>query len=218
MRVLPNLILREVAKAQQRQRHFLKITVSSTRIYRFTDAGADVFFAGKWYLSRRFEFGDIEHTYEVPPDSTTLSLDNADSYWSNLTQDTDLRKSETVIYRVWLDQNLDVIGASSETDLTAVLWGIWDKMQIVQPTCEVDILDESIKSKMCRLRKHSPNCRWVFKGTECAYAGAETWCDFTASRCVALANYNNFGGFQWLIDLKGKEISWGGKQKQWRYR
>ncbi len=218
MRVLPAIILRELAKGSQRQRHFLRITVASTKILRFTDAGQDILFNSKWYMARGFEFDNIQKSIEAAPDSTKLSLDNTDGYWSDLVASTDLRSSETVIFRVWLDNNLDVIGASSETDLTAPLWGYWDKMTISQSKADVDILDESIKSKKCRLRKHSPNCRWVFKGTECTYAAAETWCDYTRARCVALSNQINFGGFQWLLDLKGKEISWGGKAKQWKYR
>lgn len=218
MRVLPAIILRELAKASQRQRHFLRIAVSTSKVLRFTDAGVDIFFNGKWYTARGFEYNEITKSFEAAPDSTTLSLDNVDGYWSTLVQSVDLRGSETVLFRVWLDANLDVIGASSESDLTAVLWGVWDKTSLDQSKATVEVLDESIKSKRSRLRKHSPNCRWIFKGTECAYAGAETWCDFTYARCVALSNQVNFGGFQWLLDLKGKEISWGGKAKQWRYR
>jgi hypothetical protein len=218
LRTLPAAILREQVKPVVTERHFLKITVSASKILRYTDAGIDLFFAGSWWLARRFEFDDIERSFEAAPDSTTLRLDNVDGYFTRLVRDTDLRKSETIIYHVWLDQNMDVLGAAAESDLRIDLYGLWDKSEVVDSGVEVGILDESIKAKYCRLRRHSPNCRWIFKGTECAYAGAETWCDFTAARCVTLANYINFGGFQWLLDLKNKEISWGGKQKSWKYR
>ncbi len=302
MRVLPATILREIVKPVVRERHLLKITVSTAKILRYTDAGIDLPFAGAWWLSRRFKFDDIERSYEAAPDSTTLWLDNVDEYFTRLTRDTDLRKSETIIYTIWLDSNMDILGATTETDLSAPIYGVWDRSEVVNSEIKVDILDESIKAKYCRLRKHSPNCSWVFKGTECTYvsdtaktitvsiaspaivslvahaliadtpivfatSGAlptgmtagttyyvisaglgadtfqfsatlggaavntsggqsgihtvtafQTWCDFTPARCVVLTNYVNFGGFQWLLDLKNKDITWGGKQKQWKYR
>ncbi len=44
-------------------------------------------------------------------------------------------------------------------------------------------------------RKYSPFCELDFKGEWCGYAGAETVCDRTLSRCQALGNSDNFGGF-----------------------
>lgn len=39
------------------------------------------------------------------------------------------------------------------------------------------------------------HCRFIFKGTLCAYAGAETTCNKTLVRCRALSNSERFGGF-----------------------
>lgn len=53
-------------------------------------------------------------------------------------------------------------------------------------------------------------CRWkIFKGTECAYAGDQSWCDRTYSRCSALANTANFGGERFLPSIINKDIWWG---------
>lgn len=42
-------------------------------------------------------------------------------------------------------------------------------------------------------------CRYkVFKGDRCGYAGIETACDRTLTRCIALANNARFGGFPGL--------------------
>lgn len=38
-------------------------------------------------------------------------------------------------------------------------------------------------------------CRFRFKSTECGYAGAETSCNRTFSRCLELANTERYGGF-----------------------
>ena len=39
------------------------------------------------------------------------------------------------------------------------------------------------------------NCSYQFKGVHCGYAGIETTCDRTLTRCRALSNQNRFGGF-----------------------
>lgn len=77
------------------------------------------------------------------------------------------------------------------------------------------ILKIGAKSEMARwtqkpLALHSVSCRWKeFKGTECTYAGAGTWCDRTYTRCEDLANQANYGGFRWLPSIMDKEIWWG---------
>lgn len=59
-----------------------------------------------------------------------------------------------------------------------------------------------LKSKLSLLSVQLPNrrfyrdtCQWGFKSTECGYAGAETTCNHTTARCLALANLKRFGGF-----------------------
>jgi len=65
------------------------------------------------------------------------------------------------------------------------------------------------------INHHSASCRWkVFKGTECAYSGGETWCDRSYTRCAALSNVANFGGFRWLPSIEDKVIWWGSTPKE----
>jgi hypothetical protein len=49
---------------------------------------------------------------------------------------------------------------------------------------------------------------WYLQGT-CRYTGAETWCDFSWERCLALGNTIHFEGRRWLTDLQDKKIWWG---------
>ncbi len=44
-------------------------------------------------------------------------------------------------------------------------------------------------------RKYSPFCELDFKGEWCKYAGDETLCDRTLTRCTELNNSENYGGF-----------------------
>jgi hypothetical protein len=61
------------------------------------------------------------------------------------------------------------------------------------------------------LNLHSPSCRWKeFKNAAtCKYAGAETWCDRTYTRCSSLGNTANYGGFRWLPSIVDKVLWWG---------
>jgi len=47
-----------------------------------------------------------------------------------------------------------------------------------------------------------------YQAGTCRYEGAETWCDHTKVRCQALANFNNFGGDEFISDLADKDVYW----------
>jgi len=46
-----------------------------------------------------------------------------------------------------------------------------------------------------RRKYNKNNCPWLFKGTDCKYAGADTTCDKTLTDCRTKSNQINFGGF-----------------------
>jgi phage-related protein len=48
---------------------------------------------------------------------------------------------------------------------------------------------------ICPRRRYDPSCQYQFKSEWCGYAGSETLCDRSLSRCQALSNSLNFGGF-----------------------
>jgi hypothetical protein len=56
---------------------------------------------------------------------------------------------------------------------------------------------------------YGAECRATFKSTRCGYVGAETWCDHSWERCIALNNKINFRGLRWLPYLIDKQIWWG---------
>ncbi len=47
-------------------------------------------------------------------------------------------------------------------------------------------------------RHFQSTCPWLFKGTECGYAGLELECDRSWSRCSELLNTERFGGFRFV--------------------
>ncbi len=59
-------------------------------------------------------------------------------------------------------------------------------------------------SRPLNKRMFSKVCNFIFKSSQCGYAGAETWCDKTLTRCEELNNQDNFGGFP---DLPGLQFA-----------
>lgn len=96
--------------------------------------------------------------------------------------------------------------------VTTVFTGILDACRINHQRAVFEVYNPLIfwKRKTPR-RIHQPSCPWPFKGSLCAYAGAETWCDQSFARCTALGNTINFGGFRYLPDLQDKQLWWGRK-------
>lgn len=88
--------------------------------------------------------------------------------------------------------------------------GLIDSWSMSEGKIEITVANILSQWAQRTLSKHSASCRWKeFKGTECGYAGSETWCDRTYARCEVLSNTASFGGFRWLPSIVDKEIWWG---------
>ena len=88
--------------------------------------------------------------------------------------------------------------------------GILDSWGISEDKLNLTVTNILSRWAQRTLSTHSSSCRWKqFKGEECGYVGAATWCDRTYARCLALGNEANFGGFKWLPSIVDKEIWWG---------
>ncbi len=51
------------------------------------------------------------------------------------------------------------------------------------------------------VQRGAVSCTFRFKGTYCAYAGADTSCDHTLADCVSKSNINRFGGFTTALEI-----------------
>lgn len=56
------------------------------------------------------------------------------------------------------------------------------------------------------LRRILRMCQWKFKGEECQYAGTELSCNKTLTRCIALNNVPQYGGFMGA-GMRGQKLS-----------
>lgn len=101
-----------------------------------------------------------------------------------------LRGRQVTITQVWLDTIADPTAFISDS-LSLVDCTITEKSVTFSMSSALDVLNVQLPRRA--LTRNF--CRFKFKGTECAYAGAETLCDKTLNRCRELENASRFGGF-----------------------
>ena len=88
--------------------------------------------------------------------------------------------------------------------------GLFSDYTVNDGSVEIELANEFILFSKKTIRKCRAMCQWTFKGTECTYSGAESWCDKTYDRCSTLSNTNNYGGFRWMPDAMENQVRWGG--------
>lgn len=212
VRSLPYEFFSELSKDLVYIRHLVTLFIGPT--IRWTDCDQDIFYANEWYEKKSISFDAANFSITPQADSISFSISNVDKFFSDLILNQDIRGKEAWIERVCLDNNLQIIGAASMMYL-----GFLDNIKVDRKIGNVKIYNHMIKWKTPTPRRdHSPNCPWVFKGTECGYSGTETWCDYTTERCKQFNNRINFGGFAHISKMAQKEIWWGTKQKIWNSR
>jgi hypothetical protein len=156
------------------------------------------------YATRGFEFESINYTLSNVMDDCTLRIDNLDSVLTAIFVDGTVEETKASVYIGLLDSAGDIVGT------VLMFTGEVDAFELDET--EVRLVIGSMFTRWANqaYNKHSAYCRWkVFKGTECAYAGAGTWCDRSYVRCNTLGNAANFGGFRFLPSIENKKIWWG---------
>jgi len=156
------------------------------------------------YQSRNFEFEGINYTLSNVMDDCTLRIDNLDSVLTPIFVGETIEGKTASVYLGLLDTDDKVLGT------VLMFTGEVDSFELNES--EVRLVIGSIFTRWGHqaVNVHPSSCRWkVFKGTECAYGGAETSCDRTYVRCTTLGNIANFGGFRWLPSIENKQFQWG---------
>ena len=193
-------------------RPFLLIFLNVGSGHRFTDCDIPLVINGNRYEPRGFRITDISYSMQNIVDQAQFEIDNIDETLTSDFIGGTPQGSDAVLYGVALDSNYEPAGDSSSSGGYAVTLfegqiGEWS-LDEAQLNCA--IVNQLVQWTQRTLSDHSASCRWKeFKGTECGYSGAGTWCDRTYARCSALGNTANFGGFRWLPSIQDKAIWWG---------
>ena len=214
MRTLPALVTAELLKDAIMLRHLFKLVGATTRYW--TDCDQNVYFAGHWWEARGITFDSTTSALETDAETISVKIDNVGDWFSDIALAENLQKKAFYIYYVALDKNLDVVGCTVEADLPIIFDGFIDAMDIDRKEAVIDVISFFVTFRVLTPRRmHLTTCWKTFKSTECAYAGAETWCDKSKSRCVTLLKTDNFGGFEYISELVDGQFYWGRRQKVW---
>ena len=156
------------------------------------------------YNPRGFEFESINYTLSNVMDDCTLRIDNLDSTLTAIFVDGTVEEKEASVWVGLLDSTGAVIGTA------LIFTGEVDSFDLDETEVRMVIGSMFTRWSNQAYNKHSASCRWkVFKGDECGYAGGQTWCDRSYTRCVALAATATFGGFRFLPSIENTKIWWG---------
>ena len=202
MRDLSALIEAALASEEGKMFWFLELQFSVT--FRYTDCDIDLWIEANKFETMPFQIGVISYSAKSSVDKVNIEIGNVDLQMSAVFLNEDIMNKWGVLQIGFLDSDNTIIGQPFE-----VFRGLVSTWKLSEPKASITLVNEFILWNKKTLRKHQSACRWPFKGTECKYAGAETWCDQGYARCLALNNEDNFGGDRWLPDLMEKEIYWG---------
>ena len=202
MRDLSELVEAAMASEEGKMFWFLEFQFNTT--VKYTDAEIDFYAGGDKFETMPFEIQTINFGAKTSVDKVIVDIANVDLQMSAIFLNEDVMNKWGILYVGFLDTNNVIIG-----DPIEIFRGLVSTWELNEPTASIVLMNEFVFWNKRTLRKHPPSCRWAFKGTECTYAGAETWCDRSYARCGALSNTDNFGGERWLPDLMEREIYWG---------
>jgi len=179
--------------------------------------------SGSWYfLCGTYDQSDLK----IYIDGELINTNNVGSYTLDSTGDVIIsddafakKVDEARIYNRALSQaEITYLFNNPGNDMSAgaitIFQGEIDAWQLDEQRLSMEVTSILTRWSQKTIMRHPSSCRWKkFKGDECGYSGAATWCDRTYTRCVALGNTANFGGNRWLPAIMDKELWWGRTQK-----
>lgn len=184
----------KAAAAKNNPIYLVTISLSGTTIY-LTDNDEDVVFpasGGATYTAWGMKFSSTRNSMSGEIDRVTVTLDNTNATMSSYIVNYDFPGCQLSIKRVFGDL------LSSSAYAMTVFAGVMGA-----PIANENYLSIAVSNPLSRAnqqagRLYTNLCAWEFKGTECAYAGAASTCNKTASQCNSYSNLANFGGYNYI--------------------
>jgi hypothetical protein len=208
--------------------YFFLLELQLTTTYRFTDGDVPIYEGGYLFSPRAFSFDNFAGSSSLAVEKIEITIDDTDQAISALLLGEDVRNKIAKLY-LGVIARTHVIGTEWDIETEWAEGNVWagdyEHSNVVAQEmfqgfiggwelyddagARLSLTNELVLWNKKTLRTQSTSCPWAFKGTECAYAGSEIWCDQSYDRCTALVNSANFGGFRFLSSLMEKEIWWG---------
>jgi len=212
-RTISQVILDKLETNEITSFYLLQYTINSTT-YRYTDCEVPIAYAVDGtaevtFQPRTFTFENISYSNNDIVDSVSLRVDNLDSVLTSLFLDNVIAEEECILYMILFNDDNSILGVQQ------IFNGMINDFTLDESELKMTVTSIFTKWNQTSGSKHPTQCRWkVFKGTECGYVGAETLCDRGYTRCDALSNTDNFGGFRWLPPIEDDKVWWGPTPKE----
>ena len=139
-----------------------------------------------------FTLGDVTESKDGSVPTVSLSVNDITRTLTPIIDDYAGGVGATATLRIVHSDHLDNITPELEEEFEIINTNI-DSMNTITFSLGTENLLNYRYPQQRYLKNH---CRYkTFKGTECGYAGAETECNRTFTRCKELENQTRFGGF-----------------------
>ena len=173
--------------------------------YRYTNCDVPIRARGVRFEPFPFTAQPLGYDMNKIVTSARIDLDTSDQTLTSLFVGGTPQPGTVELRYVLLDSDYAII-----SNPITLFIGTLDKWTMTETLVKVTVANELKTWDRKTLYKHPASCRWkIFKGDECKYVGAATWCDRSYTRCAALGNTAHFGGFRWGPSLEDKDIWWG---------
>jgi len=183
-----------VSKNQQSNQPIFLYTIfnydgASTNLY-FADYSENVTYDGQEYIKFPISHDAITEDTTGEISSVSVTLSNVSRLIQAYLETYDFNGKKVYITLVWGNQLDDTDAYLREIFYIDSYTADQNNVSFTL-TSKFDVLSLQLPA-----RKYSRNyCGFKFKSTECGYAGAESTCNKTLTRCRVLANSGRFGGF-----------------------
>lgn len=156
----------------------------------FAEYPSEILFDGITYSPFPITFDSIPENNKGQIDSVTVQVSNISRLIQSYLEAYNIKGKQVSIKLVWADQ-LDDIDNYIEDIYYIDSYSADQKNVTFVLTSKFDVLNIDLPFR----RVNRNHCSWVFKGTECGYAGGESTCNKTFQRCKELNNSTRFGAF-----------------------
>jgi len=158
---------------------------------RWTDFASAVTFDSITYEPQVIKHNFIKESLSGKIERVRINIGNLDSTIQYYLDTYDgLRGKYATIKLVW-NETLDDSNAFLEDEFSIQSSKSDRKQAQLILSSNLDVVD--VKLPRCVFSRY--RCRFIFKGSDCGYSGAESSCDNTFKRCQEIGNTARFGGF-----------------------
>lgn len=176
----------------------LKITIPNNPVVNLVANNENITWNGDEYIAFPFEFEDRKFSSQSELSQWTVKVSNANRVIEQYVQEYDLYLKQNGIQG---NKIVCEIYAVNSNDLANTEPILYHNAYLAQPQTNAQwatfILEpDDPNQKIFPPRFISKNhCGWIFKSTQCGYAGVGAFCDKTLTTCRSYSNSSRFGGF-----------------------